>query len=63
VYKVTVNFAHGVSHQVSDCTNEQLDMITNWLNGATEQFITFETTKSHIVLNRDYVCSVVVEEV
>jgi hypothetical protein len=70
VYKVTVNFAHGVSHKF-EMHNETYLRFREWVltgrqGDIDKQYYAFfdsETLKPNILLNRDYICSVEIEEV
>lgn len=71
MYKVTVNFAHGVSHTFGYEQKHELDSFCDWvdtgvMDGETSNFLRVcDGDEDHpwLILNRDYICSVEIEEV
>lgn len=61
-YRVTVEFAHDVRHEFI-ATREVIDNMKRWLNQNDEPWITLQAGRVTYVFNRDYLCSMVVEEV
>ncbi|WP_067924828.1 hypothetical protein [Alicyclobacillus shizuokensis] len=61
-FRVTVEFAHGVRHTFDGLTPEQAVSLEEWAQGYDDDIVTTKFNGKTYYLNRDYLCSMVVEE-
>jgi len=61
-YTVKINFAHGITHTFENISQEDVEILKNWINGRYAFIHPYEYQNQTFFLNRDYVCSMIISK-